>query len=69
MTDEIESIDGVDYHLTIVNGEAYMEPGHDRVVQSTRLGDYTLYFSAKSMYRVYTPVAPATKDKIGSGTE
>jgi hypothetical protein len=62
-----ESIDGVDYHLSIVNGEAFMEPGHDRVLQSTRIGNYTLYFSAKSAYRVYTPTAPATKE-VDSGT-
>jgi hypothetical protein len=50
-----ESIDGVDYRIEVMNGEAFMEPGHDRIVQSTTLAGVILYFSERSAYRMPAP--------------
>jgi hypothetical protein len=57
-----ESIDGVDYRIEVTNGVAFMEPGHDQIVQSTTLAGFILYFSERSVYRVPAP-------QIGSGTQ
>lgn len=52
------SIDGVDYRIEVINGEAFMEPGHDRIVRSTTFSNFIFYFSQRSCYRVPVGSAP-----------
>lgn len=60
-----QSIDGVDYRIEVVNSEAFMEPGHDRILQSTWIGGFMLYFTVRSVYRVPLPEPP----EVGSAPD
>ncbi len=53
--DAIGSIDGVNYRIEVINGVPFIEPGHDRITQSTTFADSILYFSERSCYRVTIP--------------
>ena len=61
-----DSIDGVEYRVEVINGQAFIEPRHDLIVQSTTFANRILYFSETAAYSLPVTVSENVSEAGGS---